>query len=136
MISSTLLPLVHPPNPPTPPRRPNNFETADDKAPAPAMAIAINDVIKAFFAMMAIPAMAKTARAANFNFKSPNNGNNFFIIFFFVRPSTTKARTDSFTSSGMALARLRPALEKSQLIEPNGIERKSNIYIYLFRSKR
>lgn len=118
MISSTLLPCDHPPSPPAPPRRPNNFDTAPDKAPAPAMAIAINDVIKAFLAMIAIPAMAKTARAANFNFKRPNNGNNFLMIFFFVRPSTTKARTDSLTSSGMALARLRPAVAKSQLTDP------------------
>lgn len=105
-----------------------------DNAPAPAMAIAINDVIKAFLAMMAIPAMAKTARAANFNFNRPNNGNNFLMIFFLVRPSTTKARTDSLTSSGIALARLRPALAKSQLIEPKFYEekkphKKKNIYV-------
>lgn len=82
------------------------------------MAIAINDVINAFLAMIAIPAIANTARAANFNFNRPNNGNNFLMIFFLVRPSTTNARTDSFTSSGMELARLRPALAKSQLMVP------------------
>lgn len=101
--------------PPKPLPRLNNLATMLDNALALAMAMAMNDVINAFLARRPIAATTRTAKPIAFNLTKPKIGTNFFKIFFLVRPSTTNSRTVSLTSSGIALARLRPAVAKSHV---------------------